>query len=975
MNKLVIKGAREHNLKNFDLEIPRDKFIVITGISGSGKSSLAFDTIYAEGQRRYVESLSAYARQFLGKMLKPDVESIEGLSPAIAIEQRALSHNPRSTVGTVTEIYDYLRLLFARIGRPHCHLCGRPIARQTVQEIVDQVLSFERGSRIIILSPQIRGRKGHYAKLFQDLKKKGFVRVRVDGEIIPLASPIKLDKNKKHDIEIVVDRLVISEEVERQLTDAIETALNFGNRVVSILVLDQNDPRWNKELIFSENLACVHCGISFEELNPRNFSFNTPFGSCPVCEGLGVKKEIDMGLLIPDDTLSINQGAISALGENRNTYFFQMVRSVAEHYNIDLDKPFRELTKKERDIILNGSPDIIHFKLGREGENVYEFRRKYEGVINNMQRRYRETKSEWSRELTESFMQERTCPACNGNRLRPESLSVRIGKHNIMDLCHVPLIELPSIVNEIKLNDREKIIAKDVLKEIKNRIQFLLNVGLGYITLDRMASTLSAGESQRIHLATQIGSNLVGVLYVLDEPSIGLHARDNERLLNTLEKLRDLGNTVLVVEHDHATIERSDFVIDLGPGAGENGGYVVVAGSPEDVKNCEESITGRFLSGKEEIEIPAMRRKALDWIEIRGARHHNLKNITVKIPLGVFTCVTGVSGAGKSTLINDILYNQLASEINDASLIPGDHDVIVGTEKIDKIINITQAPIGRTTRSNPATYSKVWDEIRKVFAEIKESKLRGYKPGRFSFNVQGGRCEACQGDGLIKIDLVFLAPVFVPCEVCKGAKYNRETLEIKFKEKSIADVLNMSVDEALDFFSAYPKIRRILQTLQDVGLGYIKLGQSSPVLSGGEAQRVKLARELSKRSTGRTLYLLDEPTTGLSTYDIKKLLNVLQVLVDKGNTVLVIEHNLDVIKSADYIIDLGPEGGTDGGQVVATGTPEEVSKTNTHTGRFLKKIIQSEKLSNPTSKSISKTQPIVRSSKKSKPKKKRKNKK
>ncbi|MHC1590917.1 MAG: excinuclease ABC subunit UvrA, partial [Candidatus Helarchaeales archaeon] len=942
MDKLVIKGAREHNLKNISLEIPRDKLVVITGISGSGKSSLAFDTIYAEGQRRYVESLSAYARQFLGKMLKPDVESIEGLSPAIAIEQRALSHNPRSTVGTITEIYDYLRLLFARVGTPHCHKCGRPITRQTVQEIVDQVTSLENGSRILVLSPQVRGRKGHYSKLFQDLKKKGFTRARIDGEVVSLDRNIELDKNKKHDIEIVVDRLIITDDIKQQLADSVETALNFGNGVVIIVILDENDPRWNKELIFSEHLACVHCGISFEELNPRNFSFNTPFGSCPTCEGLGYQKEIDINLLIPDDSLSINPGAIVSLGEGRDTYFFQMIRCVADHYGIDLDKPFKDLTEREKNIILYGSPDVIHFKIGREGEQRHEFHRKFEGIVNNMERRYRETRSELSREFTENFMVERTCPTCKGNRLRPESLAVRIGNYNIMDLCKIPLSELPPIISSFKLTKRQQLIAKDVIKEIKNRIQFLLNVGLGYITLDRMAGTLSAGESQRIHLATQIGSNLMGVLYVLDEPSIGLHARDNERLLNTLEKLRDLGNTVLVVEHDHSTIERADFVVDLGPGAGEKGGYVVVAGTPEDVKKCDKSITGRFLSGKEKIPIPKIRRKPVNWIEIRGAREHNLKNINVKIPLGVFTCVTGVSGAGKSTLINDTLYQQLANEINNASFTPGEHDVIIGTEKIDKIINITQSPIGRTTRSNPATYTKVWDEIRRVFADTKEARLRGYKPGRFSFNVPGGRCEACQGDGLIKIDLVFLAPVFVPCEVCKGSKYNRETLEIKFKGKSIADVLDMSVDEALDFFSAYPKIRRILQTLKDVGLGYIKLGQPSPILSGGEAQRVKLARELSKRSTGRTLYLLDEPTTGLSTFDIKKLLNVLQILVDKGNTVLVIEHNLDVIKCADYIIDLGPEGGTDGGRVVATGTPEEIARTNTHTGRFLKKVLDDD---------------------------------
>ncbi|MHA1785008.1 MAG: excinuclease ABC subunit UvrA [Candidatus Helarchaeota archaeon] len=936
MSKYIkIRGAREHNLKNIDVDLPRDKFIVITGISGSGKSTLAFDTIFAEGQRRYVESLSPYARQFLGKMMKPKVESIEGLSPSIAIEQKNLSHNPRSTVGTTTEIFDYLRLLYARIGIPHCPKCGKRIERQSVDQIVDQVLKLPVSTKIMIIAPIVRDRKGSYQKLFENLKSKGYQRIRIDGEVRDNLGKIVLDKNFKHSIDVVVDRLVIKNGIKQRLAESIEHALFLSEGIVYINIPDKGD------LIFSEHFACIECGISFEQLAPRNFSFNSPWGSCTECEGLGSKKIFDIKLIVPDPSKSIREGAIVSIGENKDSYYFQMLESVADYYKIDLDVPFHDLTEGQVDIIFYGSNDKINFQLGKEGNMKHSFTREYEGIINSMERRYRETQSQMSRRFLDRFIREQTCPSCKGKRLKPESLAVLIGGKNIIDLTEMQINEIIEFFDNLTFSEREKIIGKEIIKEIKNRLNFLLNVGLDYITLDRNSATLSAGEAQRIHLATQIGSNLVGVLYVLDEPSVGLHQRDNERLLSTLEDLRNLGNTVIVVEHDHDTILRADHVLDLGPGAGRLGGHVVVNGPPNQLLENPESITGRFLSGKEKIEVPKERRTPRAWIEIQGAKEHNLKDIDVKIPLGVFVCVTGVSGAGKSTLINDILYKSLARDINRASVYPGKHTIITGIENIDKVINIDQSPIGRTARSNPATYSKVFDPIRQLFAETKESKMRGYKAGRFSFNVKGGRCEACEGAGVIKIDLVFLAPVYVPCEVCKGTRFNRETLEIKWNGKNISEILEMTVAEALEFFDTIPKIKRILKTLSDVGLDYIHLGQTSPSLSGGEAQRVKLARELSKKSTGQTFYLLDEPTTGLSTYDIKKLLNVLKKLVDKGNTVLIIEHNMDVIKCADWIIDLGPEGGDKGGEVVFEGTPEKIiKKTSSYTGKYLKKYLK-----------------------------------
>lgn len=935
---IFVKGAREHNLKNIDVEIPRNKLVVITGISGSGKSSLAFDTIYAEGQRRYVESLSAYARQFLGKMMKPDVDYIEGLSPAIAIQQRPLSHNPRSTVGTVTEIYDYLRLLFARIGEPHCYNCGRPIKRQTVQEIIDQVMNLPENSKIMVLAPIIRGRKGTYQKNFADLKKKGFVRVKVDNLIYNLDENIPLDKYKKHNIDVVVDRLIIKPAIKKNLTDSVETALKLADNIVKIEIVDTE----SKELMFSQHFTCLDCGINFEELEPRNFSFNNPFGSCPECEGLGNKMEIDEDLLIPDKSISISDGAIAPLGEYRDNYYFQMLECVAEYYNFSLDTPFQDLDKKIQKIILYGSNDPIKFKLGRENGMKHEYIRKFEGIINSMQRRYRETQSEWAREYQLKFMVSRICSACNGKRLKPESLAVLIKGKSIMDICELSCDQLLEFLNNLELTEREKIISKEALKEIKQRLQFLIDVGLNYITLDRDSDTLSAGEAQRIHLATQIGSNLVGVLYVLDEPSIGLHQRDNKRLLNTLFKLRDLGNTILVVEHDHETILSADYVVDLGPGAGDHGGEIVGAGTPQEIMENPNSITGRFLSGIDSIEVPKSRREPKEWIEIKGARENNLKNIDVKIPLGIFVCITGVSGAGKSTLINDILYPVLAQKINNSTIKAGKHDEIKGIKQIDKVNLCDQSPIGRSPRSNPGTYTKLFDDIRDLFAKTPDAKARNYKPGRFSFNVKGGRCEACEGNGMMRIEMFFLPPVYVPCEICKGSRFNTQTLEIKYKDKSIEDVLNMTVEEALTFFENIPKIKSKLELLNEVGLGYITIGQSSTTLSGGEAQRIKLARELSKKSTDNTFYILDEPTTGLSTYDIKNLLNVLQKLIEKGecNTVLVIEHNMDVIKSADHIIDLGPEGGDNGGYIVAEGTPEQITKIKkSYTGQFLKKYL------------------------------------
>nr|WP_281176811.1 excinuclease ABC subunit UvrA [Fervidicola ferrireducens] len=934
-DKIIVKGAREHNLKNIDVEIPRDKLVVITGISGSGKSTLAFDTIYAEGQRRYVESLSAYARQFLGQMDKPDVDYIEGLSPAISIDQKTTSKNPRSTVGTVTEIYDYLRLLYARIGRPHCPRCGREISQQTVDQIVDAVMELPEGTKIQVLSPVVRGRKGEHQKLLENIKKDGFMRVRIDGEIVEVGEEIKLDKNKKHNIEIIVDRIIVRPGVESRLADSIETALARSGGLVIIDVIGE------RELLFSQNFACPDCGISLEELSPRMFSFNSPYGACPACSGLGVNMEIDPDLVIPDRSKSVAEGAIVPWSSSADGYYFQMLQAVLEHYGYDVETPLEKMDERMIDILLYGSDEIIDFYYESRYGSTRHYRGYFEGVINNLKRRYEETDSEWSREEIEQFMSTRPCPACKGARLKPESLAVKVGGLSIAEVTALSIRDAMKFFSELELTEKERIIAQQVLKEIKNRLQFLIDVGLDYLTLDRPAGTLSGGESQRIRLATQIGSRLVGVLYILDEPSIGLHQRDNERLIRTLKELRDLGNTVLVVEHDEDTMRAADYIIDIGPGAGEHGGRVVAAGPVEVIEKCEESLTGKFLSGKLKIPVPPERRKPDGrWIVLRGCREHNLKDIDVKFPVGLFTCVTGVSGSGKSTLVNEILYKALKEKLSGVKTRPGDFDGIEGVEYVEKVINIDQSPIGRTPRSNPATYTGVFNDIREVFSLTPEARMRGYKPGRFSFNVKGGRCEACKGDGIIKIEMHFLADVYVPCEVCKGKRYNRETLEVKYKGKSIADVLDMTVDEALEFFQNIPKIRRKLETLRDVGLGYIKLGQSSTTLSGGEAQRVKLAAELSRKNNGGTVYILDEPTTGLHPADIKKLLDVLHRLVDGGSTVIVIEHNLDVIKTADYVIDLGPEGGDAGGEIVAQGTPEDVAANEkSYTGHFLKKVL------------------------------------
>ncbi|MCF6096987.1 excinuclease ABC subunit UvrA [Thermovorax subterraneus] len=938
-DKIIVKGAREHNLKNIDVEIPRDKLVVITGISGSGKSTLAFDTIYAEGQRRYVESLSAYARQFLGQMDKPDVDYIEGLSPAISIDQKTTSKNPRSTVGTVTEIYDYLRLLFARIGRPHCPRCDREISQQTVDQMVDAVMEMPEGTKIQVLSPVVRGRKGEHQKLLEGIKKDGFMRVRIDGEIMEVGEEIKLDKNKKHNIEIIVDRIVVRPGVESRLADSIETALARSGGLVVIDVIGE------KEILFSQNFACPDCGISLEELSPRMFSFNSPYGACPACSGLGVNMEIDPDLVIPDRSKSVAEGAIVPWSSSPDGYYFQMLQAVLEHYGYDVETPLEKMDERMIDILLYGSDEIIDFYYESRYGSTRHYRGYFEGVINNLKRRYEETDSEWSREEIEQFMSTRPCPACKGARLKPESLAVKVGGLSIAEVTALSIRDCMRFFQELELTEKERIIAQQVLKEIKNRLQFLIDVGLDYLTLDRPAGTLSGGESQRIRLATQIGSRLVGVLYILDEPSIGLHQRDNERLIRTLKELRDLGNTVLVVEHDEDTMRAADYIIDIGPGAGEHGGRVVAAGPVEVIEKCEESLTGKFLSGKLKIPVPPKRRKPDGrWIVLRGCREHNLKDIDVKFPVGLFTCVTGVSGSGKSTLVNEILYKALKEKLSGVKTRPGDFDGIEGVEYVEKVINIDQSPIGRTPRSNPATYTGVFNDIREVFSLTPEARMRGYKPGRFSFNVKGGRCEACKGDGIIKIEMHFLADVYVPCEVCKGKRYNRETLEVKYKGKSIADVLDMTVDEALEFFQNLPKIRRKLETLRDVGLGYIKLGQSSTTLSGGEAQRVKLAAELSRKNNGGTVYILDEPTTGLHPADIKKLLDVLHRLVDGGSTVIVIEHNLDVIKTADYVIDLGPEGGDAGGEIVAQGTPEDVAANEkSYTGHFLKKVLGCEK--------------------------------
>ncbi|MGF7119063.1 excinuclease ABC subunit UvrA [Methanobacterium oryzae] len=939
-DNIVIKGAREHNLKNVDITIPRDKFIVISGISGSGKSSLAFDTIYAEGQRRYVESLSAYARQFLGQMKKPEVDYIEGLSPAISIDQKTTKMNPRSTVGTVTEIYDYLRLLYARVGIPHCYKCGKPISQQTSGQIVDSIYKEEEDTKVQVLAPVVKDRKGEHIKIFDDLKKKGFVRVRVDGEIRSLDESIDLDKNRKHTVEVVVDRLVIRYDVDfkRRLADAVETALELGEGLI-VAIYEKDDKK--DEKLFSEHFACPDCDINFEEISPRTFSFNNPHGACPECNGLGSKMEIDTDLVVPDRTISLNEGAILpwSKSKNRDNYYHQMLKAIANHYGFSMDTPFEDLPEKYQNIILYGSSERIEFTFRRRNR-IHNVKRKFEGVIKRMERLFMDTKSNYMRGYIGQFMSDRKCPACNGTRLRPESRSVTIGQKSISEVAEMPIKSSKKFFEELELTPMEHFIAKEILKEINERLKFLADVGLDYITMDRSSGTLSGGEAQRIRLATQIGSGLVGVLYILDEPSIGLHQRDNQRLIETLKRLRDIGNTLIVVEHDEETILSADHVIDIGPGAGEHGGRVIATGNPLEIMDDPNSITGGYLSKNETIEIPEDRQTPNGkFIKVIGARQNNLKNIDVTIPVGVFTCVTGVSGSGKSTLINDVLYKGLYGEFNRKHVNAGKHDEILGTQNIDKVIIIDQSPIGRTPRSNPATYTGVFTYIREIFAETIAAKKRGYKPGRFSFNVKGGRCEACNGDGIIKIEMHFLADVYVPCEVCKGKRYNRETLDVRYKSKNIADVLDMTVEEALHFFRNVPRIHRKLKTLDDVGLGYIKLGQSATTLSGGEAQRIKLSKELSRQSTGKTLYILDEPTTGLHFADIKKLLHVLGRLRDSGNTVLVIEHNLDVIKTADYILDMGPEGGDDGGLVVAEGTPEEVALSGTYTGKFLKDVL------------------------------------
>ena len=937
MDKIIVKGARVNNLKNIDIEIPKNKLVVVTGVSGSGKSSLAFDTIYAEGQRRYVESLSAYARQFLGGTEKPDVDSIEGLSPSISIDQKTTNKNPRSTVGTVTEIYDYLRLLFARIGVPYCPNHHIPITNQSVEEMVNKVLSYEEGLKIMIVSPVVRGEKGTHKDLFDKLRCDGYIRVKVDGELHDLTEDINIEKNKKHNIGVIIDRLVIKDSIRSRLYEAIETSCKLSGGKVIIDMLDKG------EVLFSENFACPYCDYSLEELEPRMFSFNAPYGSCPDCKGLGIQYKINVDLVIPDKSKSINEGAITTVSmDDGNNIVNTQLKTLASYYNIDLDKPVRDLSKKELDIILYGSPDPLEFNYISKNGNSRTATDYFEGIITNLERRYIETKSGWVREWIEQFMMELPCKTCGGARLKPSVLSVLVGKKNIYEVTQLSIKELKEFISKLRLNKEQKEISSIILKEINSRLDFLINVGLEYLTLSRNAGTLSGGESQRIRLATQIGSRLTGVLYVLDEPSIGLHQRDNRRLIDSLLNMRDLGNSLIVVEHDTDTMLASDYLIDIGPMAGEHGGEVMACGTPEEVMKNKNSLTGKYLTGEYKIDIPKKRRKGnKKYIEIKGAREHNLKNINVRIPLGTMTCVTGVSGSGKSTLVNEILYKSARNYLYKAKEVPGRHRAIKGLENIDKVIDISQAPIGRTPRSNPATYVGVFDDIRNIFASVKEAKIRGYDKGRFSFNVKGGRCEACWGDGVKKIEMHFLPDVYVPCEVCKGTRYNRETLQIKYKGKSIYDVLNMTVEEALVFFENHPKVVNKLQVMADVGLDYIKLGQPAPTLSGGEAARVKLAKELQKRATGKSLFILDEPTTGLHTHDIKKLLAILERIVDNGDTVLIIEHNLDVIKVADYIIDLGPEGGNMGGEVVACGTPEEVSKVEkSYTGQFLKEILE-----------------------------------
>lgn len=936
-NKIIVKGARENNLKNVNIELPKNKLIVMTGLSGSGKSSLAFDTIYAEGQRRYVESLSAYARQFLGGSEKPDVDSIEGLSPAISIDQKTTSKNPRSTVGTVTEIYDYLRLLFARVGTAYCPNHNIPITSQSAEEITNKILEYKQGTRLIIYSPVIHHEKGTHKDLLDNLRKEGYIRVRVNNEMYDLSDDIVLEKNKQDDIDVVIDRIVLKEDSRTRLNEAIEAATKLSKGKVVVEILGEN----KKEIVFSENFACPYCEFSLPEIEPRIFSFNAPFGACPDCKGLGIKLRIDEDLVIPDKNLSINEGCIKTLSDDQEGIYYKKLECTCKHYKIDMNKPFKKLTKKEKDIILYGSTDIITFNYKTKSGNIMNNKDFYEGIINNLERRYMETSSTWIREWLENYMIEHTCETCHGARLKNDVLQVKVNGKNIYEVTCMSIKNLIKFFDELKLSEEKAKIAELLIKEIKSRLDFLKNVGLEYLTLSRSAATLSGGESQRIRLATQIGSKLTGVLYVLDEPSIGLHQRDNEKLIKSLLEMRDLGNTLIVVEHDTDTMLAADVLVDIGPGAGDNGGKVMAIGTPEEVMKNENSITGQYLSGKKRIEIPKIRRKGnKKYLTILGAKENNLKDIDVKIPLGTFTCVTGVSGSGKSSLINEILCKELSKKIYNSKVIPGKHKKINGINNIDKIVDISQSPIGRTPRSNPATYTGVFDDIRTLFTTTKEAKMYGYEKNRFSFNVKGGRCEACRGDGVKKIEMHFLPDVYVPCEVCHGTRYNRETLNIKYKDKNIAEVLDMRVSEALKFFENVPKIKKKLQVLEDVGLGYIKLGQSAPTLSGGEAERVKLAKELQKKATGKTLFVLDEPTTGLHSEDIKRLLAILQKIVDNNDTVIVIEHNLDVIKVADYIIDLGPEGGDQGGQVVATGTPEEIAQVEkSYTGKFLKKIL------------------------------------
>ena len=937
-DKIIVKGAKVHNLKNVSLEIPRDKLIVFTGLSGSGKSSLAFDTIYAEGQRRYVESLSSYARQFLGQMDKPDVESIEGLSPAISIDQKTTSRNPRSTVGTVTEIYDYLRLLYARVGVPHCPKCGKEITQQSVDQIVDQIMELKERSKIMILAPIIRGRKGTHEKVLENIKKQGFVRARIDGEIYDLTEDqIKLEKNIKHNIEAVVDRIIVKDGIEGRLTDSIETSLKMAEGLVLVNIIGEEDR------LYSEHFACADCGISIDELAPRMFSFNSPFGKCERCDGLGTLMEIDEDLVVPNKDLSIRGGAISTWGDSRmkeESWTYCVLKALMEKYNFDLDTPYKDLPKKVQEVLMYGEPEKLKVTYTKENVTAV-YNHSFEGEINNLRRRYMETNSDTMKAEIEKYMSDNPCPKCKGARLKPEALAVTVGGKNIFEFTSMAIREELDFINSIDFSEKDKIISSQIIKEIQSRLSFLINVGLDYLDLARKAGTLSGGEAQRIRLATQIGSQLMGVLYILDEPSIGLHQRDNDRLISTLKQLRDVGNTLIVVEHDEDTMREADYIVDIGPGAGEHGGEIVAKGTLDEIMRNENSLTGKYLTGAKKVELPEKRRKGNgNFITVKGAKENNLKNVTAKFPLGTLTMVTGVSGSGKSTLVNEILYKGLNKIVNKAKDLPGKFKEITGYENIDKIIDIDQSPIGRTPRSNPATYTGTFDIIRELFSQTQEAKMRGYKPGRFSFNVKGGRCEACSGDGIIKIEMQFLSDVYVPCEVCKGKRYNRETLEVKYKGKNIADVLNMTVEEALEFFENIPRIKNKLQTLMDVGLGYIRLGQPSTQLSGGEAQRIKLAYELSKRSTGKTLYILDEPTTGLHIHDVNRLVKILQRLVDGGNTVIVIEHNLDMIKCADYIVDLGPEGGDKGGTIIATGTPEKIAETkDSYTGKYLKKYL------------------------------------